>query len=575
MGAIACRRGTPARTPCRRLQAALLGGLLAAPSWAAPTLPELGDVVLALDRDIKAEVAPRNGERLAIDVGNRVDDLLLRQVRLQIDDAAWLEHRYSDREALALRGQALHPFHVATLSPGPHRLRAEFIARHKDAPPGTVRVHAQLEQQLQAPLAGGHVELLLDGQGWRDKAALSLVDGSAAAATAAGLRRADFLLASGQPLSALVELQDPALAADAAAAPRREAALQALGYTAAPAPAGGVERYNQAITHLPDAGAQALDTLGSAEARDAQAWALRDLANLSLGYHWLRQGEGEKARPVLARVRSPGPCGNAALLGFGWSFLVPAGVEQPAMFAAAAPLWPDSAEDAARLRRSLPFRYLHSVAVGGERLLDLRRALVPWIELIGRDVTDPAVQEGLLVVPYALAHLGAHAQARQYSERAVQQLQQAQAELDDSIRQVQEGRLLRLLRERPANRHDGWQRELADLRSADATAWIAQLAERDDILAAIDGQLQLQQYALLLDGDAAQLQDHAAAAPLQARLTALRAQVEAAAQQQGRQLEALALDQLRQRREHTLRLLAEAHLVLARIHDRPLEGEPS
>ncbi|HSW13147.1 MAG TPA: hypothetical protein VLI06_09935, partial [Solimonas sp.] len=318
----------------------------------------------------------------------------------------------------------------------------------------------------------------------------------------------------------------------------------------------------------------ALEAIGSAEAGDAGARALRDLANLTLGYHWLREGAGDKAKPVLARVRSPGPYGNAALLGFGWAFLVPEAAEQrPAMFDPALPLWPDGAAQAAELRRSLPFRYLHSVAVGGERLLDLRRALVPWVELLGRDATDPAVQEGMLVVPYALAHLGANAQAQQYTRRAVTQLQQARSELEAAMHHVGEGGLLRVLRQHQAAQQDGWQRELADLRGPAETSYIARLAQNGEVLAAIDAQCELLQLELLLQRQAAALPD--AAAALVVQHAALRSRVDNALQQQGAALETLALAELKRGLQHTLAYLAEAHLALARIHDRPLEGENS
>ena len=41
------------------------------------------------------------------------------------------------------------------------------------------------------------------------------------------------------------------------------------------------------------------------------------------------------------------------------------------------------------------------------------------IELIGRDPTDPAVQEGLVAIAWALSTLGAQVQAQDYYNRAI------------------------------------------------------------------------------------------------------------------------------------------------------------
>src|SRR5205823_547125 len=86
---------------------------------------------------------------------------------------------------------------------------------------------------------------------------------------------------------------------------------------------------------------------------------------------------------ALRQVRSPGPFASRALLDLGWSAVRP--------------------------------------ATGGADAV--RRALVPWLELVGRDPFDPAVQEGLVALPYALYHLGAQAQSAEYSERAVRALE--------------------------------------------------------------------------------------------------------------------------------------------------------
>jgi hypothetical protein len=50
---------------------------------------------------------------------------------------------------------------------------------------------------------------------------------------------------------------------------------------------------------------------------------------------------------------------------------------------------------------------------------DYRSALVPWLELVNRDLMDSAVQESFLAVPYALGQLDAHGTAVERYQRAL------------------------------------------------------------------------------------------------------------------------------------------------------------
>jgi hypothetical protein len=75
----------------------------------------------------------------------------------------------------------------------------------------------------------------------------------------------------------------------------------------------------------------------------------------------------------------------------------------------------------------------------------LRRAMVPWTELIGRDPLDPAVQEGMVSIAYALERCGAHEQAKQYYLRAIRDLQLTYDRLGDALQSVSSGRMLEML----------------------------------------------------------------------------------------------------------------------------------
>jgi tetratricopeptide (TPR) repeat protein len=117
-----------------------------------------------------------------------------------------------------------------------------------------------------------------------------------------------------------------------------------------------------------------LSGVGTMLAPTPELEALRDRANLALGFAYLQANQPERARPALERVRLNGPYSNKALLGTGWA----------------------------------------QAALG-----DYQGALTPWMELRSRDVLDAAVQESYLAVPYAFMKLDANAQSAEYYESAV------------------------------------------------------------------------------------------------------------------------------------------------------------
>src|SRR5579863_2189871 len=131
-----------------------------------------------------------------------------------------------------------------------------------------------------------------------------------------------------------------------------------------------------------------LSSVGNMLADTPEMAALRDRANLAIGFAYLQADQPAKARPALARVRLNGPYSNKALLGIGWA-------------------------DAA--------------------LGDYRGALTPWLELRNRDLLDAAVQESYLAVPYAFGKLSANAQAADYYESAIKSFDSESTHLDQAI----------------------------------------------------------------------------------------------------------------------------------------------
>jgi hypothetical protein len=184
-----------------------------------------------------------------------------------------------------------------------------------------------------------------------------------------------------------------------------------------------------------------LTGVGSMIAPTAELAALRDRANLALGFAYLQANQPERARPALARVRLNGPYSNKALLGTGWA-------------------------DAA--------------------LGDYQGALTPWMELRSRDVLDAAVQESYLAVPYAFSKLNANAQSAEYYESAVTSFTAETLRLDASIARIEKGDMLREVlakdQEPEAGRRalHGWFRDLKGLPDAPESPYLyAVLAGHD------------------------------------------------------------------------------------------------
>jgi len=165
-------------------------------------------------------------------------------------------------------------------------------------------------------------------------------------------------------------------------------------------------------------GGNLLDDIGRMTMRDEEGRALRDKANVALGFAALKNGRPAEARDVLQRVRLQGIEADAALLGFGWA---------------------------------------------ADALENPRLALVPWLELAGRDPTDASVLEAQLAVPYAYAELGANAQALERYQVAIKNFDTESANLDATIAAIREGKLIEGLMVRNPGDQMGWFQTFRDL----------------------------------------------------------------------------------------------------------------
>ncbi len=173
-----------------------------------------------------------------------------------------------------------------------------------------------------------------------------------------------------------------------------------------------------------------LDALGNMPVSGQEMAALRDKANLALGFAWLKAERPAEARVVLERVRLQGPQSNKALLGLGWA---------------------DSSEQ------------------------KFKEALVPWLELQSRDLLDAAVQESHLAIPFAYSRLAANRQAADSYSHAIDLFREESARIDQSIAAIQSGRMLDAILENDAADAQGWYWQLAHLPDAPETRYLYHL----------------------------------------------------------------------------------------------------
>ena len=170
-----------------------------------------------------------------------------------------------------------------------------------------------------------------------------------------------------------------------------------------------------------------LAQVGLMETQRPELLALKDRANLALGFAHLQANDPQPALDALQRVRLNGPYSNKALLGTGWA----------------------------------------QAALG-----KYQDALNPWMELRGRNLLDAAVQESLLAVPYAFGKLSANSQSAEYYETAVQSYDAETVRLDDAITRIRGGSLLEQVISSEKESRYGWFWQLKNIPEAPESRYL-------------------------------------------------------------------------------------------------------
>ena len=140
-----------------------------------------------------------------------------------------------------------------------------------------------------------------------------------------------------------------------------------------------------------------LNEVGQAPGPTEEIRSLRDRANVALGFAALQDKKPREARAALQRVRLTGAQANKALLGYGWA---------------------------------------------ASELNDPQLALVPWTELATRNITDAAVLEAHIALPYAMGEIGAYSLALERYQSAVTVFEHEKRGLDESIAAIRAGKLV-------------------------------------------------------------------------------------------------------------------------------------
>ena len=187
-------------------------------------------------------------------------------------------------------------------------------------------------------------------------------------------------------------------------------------------------------------GVALLEQIGRTPVKGEELAALRDKANVALGFTYLQDGWPELARTYLERVRLDGLMSNKALLGMGWAY---------------------SARD------------------------QQEKALVHWDELKDRNLLDVAVQESLMAVPYALGKLGAYQRSLDQYESAIGIYTREMTRLDGVIDAIRAGKLGTLLLGNDQIEEMGWFWKLEQLPDAPESVYLAHLIAGHDFQEAL------------------------------------------------------------------------------------------
>ena len=271
----------------------------------------------------------------------------------------------------------------------------------------------------------------------------------------------------------------------------------------------------------------ALNDVGSMNAVDQEMQDLKDKANLLLGFAALEANQAENAKTYFKRLKLDGMHSNQALLGLGRAY---------------------SANN------------------------EHEKSLVPWMELIKRDPSDPAVQDALMAVPFSLGQLEAYKQSLEYYEKAMRLFQEEINNINIAAEAVSGGKLIEgLIRAQSGESVSGlWTEEMVLNTPEGRYLWslLTQYEFRETLfnyqrLRVSLGKLEGWSASL----DTLQSLNDKRRTTYEARITELQSQILLASEKLNHHLQTLAYNELEQRKKRLVEYFNQARFSVAQIYD--------
>lgn len=178
--------------PLSRLLRCLLAACLPMAAQAVPPQPA-DPAVLEIDRtlqQLKAEVLDINQQairaedgflyppqtRVTVYIGVQAPALLLDEVVITIDGNEPIRRKLEVTEAVALQRRGLYRALRLNVSPGPHRLRAEYVGRFADAAVDSPRMRGRYEAVFDKNDQATDLEVQISTPGLNETPVISLRD---------------------------------------------------------------------------------------------------------------------------------------------------------------------------------------------------------------------------------------------------------------------------------------------------------------------------------------------------------------------------------------------------------------
>ena len=275
-------------------------------------------------------------------------------------------------------------------------------------------------------------------------------------------------------------------------------------------------------------GIKILDEIGTINSRDKELTALKDKANLVLGYGYLDKSKPETAKSFLERMTLTGPFANRALLALG---------------------------------RSYSDKKLHE------------KSLIPWLKLVERDPSDPAVQDALMAVPFALGQLEAYKQSLEYYEKAMLSFQSEIKKINVAADAVGGGKMLEgMIQVARLEKEGDDERKLKRVLNTPEGRYLGSLLVSYEFREALNNYAALRLSLGKLEGWSATLSTYDVISSkkhreYKARIAAVQSKVILLVEKYRHYLQSMAYDELDRRKTRLVNYFNEARFSVAQIYD--------